>query len=83
MTDTIRIYRQRVIEYDLQEYIDLTPEEYAQVVEIVGADASNWSKAEFEDIDSAVDSVIGYAWEIDFTESGDDRTVAVLIGEGE
>lgn len=82
MSDTIRIYRQRVVEYDIQEYIDVTPEEYASIVEIVGADANDWGKAEFDDIDSAVYETVGDEWETVWSEPGDDRSVEIWIGEG-
>lgn len=81
MSDTIRIKRHRVVEYDIQEYIDLTPEEYAQVVEIIGADANDWNKSDFEDIDNAVWNVVGDEWEADWSEPGNDRTTEIWIEE--
>ena len=80
MTEPIRIYRQRVIEYDTQEYIEVTQEDYDKIVAKVGIPfSSSDSKYLSKEYDEAIDAIIGDEWETDFTEPADDRIVNVWL----
>lgn len=83
MTETIRIYRQRVIEYDIQEYVEVTQEDYDKIVAQVGVPLTDPDSAHlFLEYDRAIDDIVGDEWETDLNEPGDDRVVDVWLAEG-
>lgn len=84
MTENILIYRQRVVEYDVTEFIELTPEEYAKLVEELTFDLTDYTIARgaTKEIDETIDSLFDYEWQEDYKEAGDDRVVDVWLGEG-
>lgn len=82
--EPILIYRQRVVEYDITEYIELTPEEYAKLVEKLTFDLTDHSVAQYaaKEIDETIDSLFDYEWQEQYSDTGDDRVIYVWLNEG-
>lgn len=81
MSEIIRIHRSRVVEYEVEEYVTLTAEQYAELIKCLQhEDGERIEKAEFEDWDSAIDEIIGqHSWETDSQEPADDRVYDMRV----
>lgn len=84
MTENILIYRQRVVEYDITECIELTPDEYAKLTEELTFDLTNYSVAKYatKEIDETIDNLFDYEWQEQYSDTGDDRVIDIWLGEG-
>lgn len=80
MSETIRIYRRRTVEYEFHDYVDVTQEEYDQIVTKVGVPFYNPESIYLSQrYDEAIYDFIGDEWETDWSEPTIDKVTNVWI----
>jgi hypothetical protein len=81
MSKYVRIYRSIALDYEVQQFVELTVEEYAHLVESLDhKEGERIDKPDFDNWDDAIDKIIGLeGWETISNEPTSDRIYEMWV----